>query len=613
MRRANVSTISILCSQENTLRPEVPEVSLMFEGGFQFNRPNDINKNILEKANKSSSKLNSESAKERGGGSPVVSDPTDYNIHEILLLKNSKQYLTPNKNKSKPSTLNKSLKSNKGDSIKSSSDETDMERKNGEENFRCVNSDNHLIEPVESYSVWKYKNQHMFVKDGGQDTQRENVHHGSPEYRNPVNEPRRGSEKPPYRPIHDQHQVEMINKVPFEQSSPDHRMEYLKYRQEHLSPNVDYANRNNAYRIEEDYVQSQKIVGKSNWRTAPPMMPDISDPVARYNDAMPYQKKSSDGTNGVNELCKIVEFQTKHIEFLNEQIYTLTLQNKTLNNLSKHVKSLEDTQLEQFEYLKKNFDKLQETILSAHNDNNLGNQLPSHEIKTSVNDEVESHLERLEKKLIDIINSKMTNKTHGEAKVTTQNQIQVEDDEDETSSSEDAVQVNSKHKTRIQCKCACDSPKQPSIKSQPKEVLTKAKQKNSATKTDRRGTVRHLEQQTDLIKYNANVAQEWECPPGYSKQIISKKSNKKIQRHPDQVETLVTNPAMARAVPQPILYYQQPIYQGSKTAPNNQREKQKKEKGRSKLDQKQSDSQVKKTMKPKIQPHVKNSGGGNYR
>lgn len=628
----------LIFPQENTLKPEVPEVSLMFENGFQNNKTNEASKQVLlERAIKNSMKMTPEAVQDREINSPGPSNPTEYNINE-LLQKNSKLCLTPNKPKSKPSTPNRCSKLDKADTAKSSSDEMDLEKQTHGDNNRHINTESHLIEPVESYSVWKYKNQHMFVKENEQAihqkktrhhdssefinqglgssqpafrinhdqqqqaSQKEVRHYYSPEFRNPD----LGSNKSHYRTNHDQQEQDVgirhLQKPPFDQDPSNHRMGLSKYPQEHINPNVEYYKRN-AYRSDEDHLPSQKFTGKSNWRN-PTMNFDTPEPVARYIEAMPYQRDTTNINNSVSELCKIVEFQTKHIEFLNEQIYTLTLQNKTLSNLTKHVKTLEDTQIQQSEEMKKNFNQLQEIILNGIKENNTP---LSNKRSNKIEDNIEDHLDRMEKKLIDLINSKMNvNNEPKNIQCVTGNQN--EDENETSSSSEDPVPVNSKQNTSKQCMCACNSSKQ-CTKYKKNKVLNKANQKSPGIKTDHRNNAKHhVEQQADVLKYNLPVAKEWECQPGHSKQTSYKKSNKKSQRKPDQIEKLVMNPPMA----QPVVYYQH-MYEADKFASNNQRvsqgQKLKKDKNKSSPEEKSSAAQTKKTIKTKSQHFAKS----NYR
>ncbi|KAI5700549.1 hypothetical protein M8J75_000370 [Diaphorina citri] len=611
---------------ENALKPEVPEVSLMFENGYQYNKPNENNRQpLLEKATRSSMKMVSEALRERGSSSPGNSDPVEYSVQE-LSQKTTKQFMTPNKQKSKPSTPNKSNKSDRVNHVKSSSDELDNDRQNSQEN-RHINTESHLIEPVESYSVWKYKNQHMFVRDTERVTRKENDNYSSPtQYNRHEDEEYREvrSHKLPYKTNYEPQQVGVrnIHKLPYEQDDlPNHRMDHLNYIQGHQSPNVDYVqNRHDQVRLEDEYLVNKKPVSKSNWRNVSPMTQDnLEPPLTRYNEAMAYQFKRSDGHNSVSELCRIVEFQTKHIEFLNEQIYNLTMQNKALSNLTKHLKTLEDNRTEEMEFMKTNFEKIQQSILNMNKEN-----APPTNIKSASNQKTESkekekvddHLDKIEKRLMDLINNKLNNMVATEPKCDDHcHETNENHDEEESSSSEDIVPVNTKQ-TGKQCMCACDSTKQ-STKCRPRESASKVNQKSPALKNDHRVQTRHLEYQTDLLKHNGKVPKDWESPPCQSKQVMSsKKSMKKIQRKPEQEQMAINPPAIVKPGPsQPILYYQQPVYQPDKFVQNNRRlsngGKQKKDKNKSSPDDQKQSARLKKMLKPKSQHYTKN--GAHYR
>lgn len=594
----------------------------MFENGFQYNKVNDTNKQaLLERAINNSMKMPAEAVGDRASSGLGPSNPTD-----------SRKGLFSNRGKSKSSTPDRHSKSDKIDSTKSSSDEMDLEKQNFQENKRRINTESHLIEPVESYSVWKYKNQHMFVENeqaipkkakqydspdfrnhelqSSQPTfrtksddnqqqafQKEMRHYHFPEFRNEELK----FNQPHYRSNHDEQDQEIrmayIQKSPFDHDPSNHRVGLPKYLQEHHNPSVEFY-RKNVYKTREDQLESPNLTEKSNWR--PPRMNfDTSEPVARCIETlMPHQRKTTDNNNSVSELCKVVEFQNKHIEFLNEQIYTLTLQNKTLSNLTKHIKMLEDAQTKQSEVMQENFKQLQETILNAIETNNKpSSSTARNKLETFGENNIEHHLEKMEKKLVELINSKMiVNNELKNIPCDTDNQNDVEN---ETSSTEDPVTAKYKHTTSKQCKCSYDS-------AQPcRKYKTKPNQKSPIVKTDHRNNDATIsEQQIDVMKYNAPVANEWECQPGHSKQIISKKPTKKSQRKPDQVEKLAMN--------QPVLYYQQ-MYQADKFASNNRRasqgEKLKKDNIKSRLEEKLNPSQRKKTMKSKSQHFAK----GNYR
>uniref|UniRef100_A0A8D8W196 Uncharacterized protein n=1 Tax=Cacopsylla melanoneura TaxID=428564 RepID=A0A8D8W196_9HEMI len=551
---------------ENTLKPEVPEVSLMFDNGFQYSKSNDNR----EKSVKSSMKL-SEGLRDRRCGSPIMSEAV-----QELLQKNNKQFVTPNKQKSKPSTPNKNKQVERPNSLKSSSDELDNERQNGVDNNRHINSENHLIEPVESYSVWKYKNQHMFNRE---EVNRKDIENHSENGQNDEHREIRSNNR--YKPNYEQQQAGLrYQNLPYEQDDLQYpRADPMKYVQEYPNSIDLVRNKNEQFRIENEYVETRRPTGKPSWRNASPMSQEPLHSAVRYNEPVPCQTRRPEGNNSVNELCKIVEFQTKHIEFLNEQIYNLTLQNKSFSNVKQQLKTLEDTQTETMDFMKRNFDKINDalqSIGSANKESKPANSIKNSPCKKSdlaESEKAENTLEKMEKKLIDLINNKLNSKPSPEPTETlhrNKNQNFVEEEEEGDTSSSEYSPVDKQDK---QCACACDKKQvQVSSKSKQREFGVKKSQKHTNEIENRVHTKCPTGYQTDMMKYNAQVMNHWESPPGPSKQVANSKPAKKSQRKSNQMEQIVNPQSMPKLGPsQPLLYYQQPVYQQEKIVQSNKR------------------------------------------
>ncbi|KAL1455962.1 hypothetical protein WDU94_000724 [Cyamophila willieti] len=436
----------------------------------------------------------------------------------------------------------------------------------------------------------------------------------------------RSNSRHAYRINYEQQAGMRYQKLPYEQDELQYpRVDPMKHVQQYPNSIDLVRNKNDQLRIEEEYVETRRPTGKPSWRNVSPMSQEPLHSAVRYNESIPYQTKRPEVNNSVGELCKIVEFQTKHIEFLNEQIYNLTLQNKSFSNVKQQLKTLEDTQTEQMDFMKRNFDKLDERLQSIGNVNkenkppNSNNGFPCKRSDSSESEKIENNLEKMEKKLIDLINSKLNCKpsvVETQTQCRNTNQNFEEEQESDTSSSEDSP-VNKQDK---QCPCSCNKKQlQVSSKSKQRESGVRKSQKHASV-NDNQAHAKYptTAYQTDMMKYNAQEMKHWESPPGPSKQVTSSKPAKKIQRKSsNQMEQIANPQPMANLGPgQPVLYYQQPVYQQDKVVQSNRRAshegKQKKDKIKNSPDEKYGARGRK--VKPKGPAHYsKNNGAPAFR